>query len=236
MNNNDYIDSYKDEKQILSDYYKFRDKNGVVKELVGIINPLKIDNRQLFAPIDNQGNAPHCAGYSAASIVESLYWKHTGKLLQLDSHQVYAAAKLADGEIYQEGTYLEHALNAVIDLCKSRDDFDFMKDAKVGLCYSDGGQNTVNTVKFLVHKFGIIQAGFAIDEGWYDVTNANYKIRPRGRELGGHAVNICGYNSEGFYIANQWSTSFGAKGFAIMDYGTFLKQFMYGAYIYGVTC
>ena len=53
MNNKDFIDAYKSEEKIISDYYKFKDKNGNVFDITGIVNPLQIDNRQLMAPTDN---------------------------------------------------------------------------------------------------------------------------------------------------------------------------------------
>ena len=45
--------------------------------------------------------------------------------------------------------------------------------------------------------------------------------------LGGHAVNICGYDQIGFYIANQWGKNWGAKGFAIMPYDLFKIKLKY---------
>lgn len=234
MNNGDYIKAYGGEDAIIADYYKFRDVLGVKRDITGVVNPLKIDNRQEFAPIDDQGESPHCAGYSAASVVESLYWKLTGTPIQLDAHQVYAAAKTADGEPNAEGTYLEHAMNAVLKLCAADQRFSFLDGAKVGLLFNDGTDATVEGVRHLVHRYSIIQAGFCIDEGWYDVTDANYEIKKRGMSLGGHAVNIVGYDSESFFIANQWSKGFGSKGFAIMRNELFLKELMYCAYIDGV--
>lgn len=40
--------------------------------------------------------------------------------------------------------------------------------------------------------------------------------------MGGHAVDICGFDIEGFYILNQWG-NWGAKGYAIIPYDLFLK-------------
>jgi len=131
-----------------------------------------------------------------------------------------------------DGTYLEAACNAVLQLCKKDYEFNFLSNAKVGIFYNDGTQNTIENVKNLIHRFDFLQVGFNIDEGWYDCTNRMYSLRARGRSLGGHAVNLCGYDAEGFYILNQWSTNFGAKGYAIIPYDLFLKQFMYGAYIF----
>ena len=230
MDNKDFINAYKSEDKILTDYYKIS-TNGKKIELDRIVCPLKVDNRQLMSPTDNQKDTPHCAGYSAATLVESTYWKHTGKLLQLDSHQVYALSKQLDGQTYMEGTYLEAALNAVLKLCRNDDKFSFLKDAKIETFFNDKTDKTIWNAKHLIHKHDFLQVGFNIDEGWYDCSQVNYVLKARGRNLGGHAVNLCGYDSEGFYILNQWGTSFGSKGYVIMPYDLFLKQFMYGAYL-----
>ena len=231
MTNNDYINAYKSEEKIISDYYKLL-KNEKLVDVVDIINPLVIDNRQLMSPTDNQKDTPHCAGYSAATLIESIYWKRTGKLLQLDSHQVYALAKQLDGNIYSEGTYLEAALKAVLTLCNKDNRFDFLKNANIGIFYNDKTNNTIEKTKQLIHKYDFLQVGFQIDEGWYNCTKLNYILKAYGNICGGHAVNICGYDETGFYILNQWGTSFGALGFCIIPYDLFLEQFMYGAYIY----
>ena len=234
MTNIDFINAYKDNTTILADYYKYS-KNGIIMDLNGIINPLTIDNRQLMSPTDNQTVTPHCAGYSAATLVESIFWKRAGKLKQLDAHQVYALAKQLDGQLNSEGTYLEAALNAVLQLCKNDKDFNFLSTAKIGTYFNQNSTTSVEIVKQLIHKYDFLQIGFKIDEGWYDCNNQQYILHERGQCLGGHAVNICGYDKDGFYILNQWGNKFGSKGYAIMPYELFLKQFMYCAYLYNYT-
>ena len=106
---NEYlINTYKGEDKIISDYYKMK-KDGVLVDVVGIVNPARIDNRQLMSPTDNQGEYSACAGFSAATLIESIYWKRTGVLKQLDSLQVYQLAKLTDSSRNESGTYLEFA-------------------------------------------------------------------------------------------------------------------------------
>lgn len=227
MTNQDFIDAYEKDDKIISDYYRWKNSNGKTVELTGIINPLRIDNRQLMSPTDNQTTTPHCAAYSAATLAESIYWKRTGILKQIDSHQVYALAKKLDGEVKEEGTYLEYALKAAIQLGA----FENPQDVKIGLFYNDKTDNTIETTKFLIHKYDFLQVGFRIDEGWYDVTNNNYFITPRGRGLGGHAVNLVGYDTDGVYVLNQWGTKWGANGYAIMKWDVYLQQLMYGAYV-----
>lgn len=90
-------------------------------------------------------------------------------------------------------------------------------------------------MKHLIHKYDFLQVGFYIDEGWYDCNEKNYVLKQKGNSIGGHAINLCGFDNEGFYVLNQWTKNWGAKGYAIMPYDLFLKQFMYGAYIYNYT-
>ena len=227
ITNKDFIDAYKGDDKILSDYYTWKKSDGKTVVLDGIVNPLKIDNRQLMSPTDNQAATPHCAAYSAATLAESIYWKRTGILKQFDSHQVYALAKQIDGQMYEEGTYLEYALRAAIKLGA----FQNAQTVKVGLFYNDKTQNTIDMTKFLIHKYDFLQVGFLIDEGWYDVSKDSYIIHSRGISLGGHAVNLAGYDSQGVYVLNQWGIEWGASGYAIMPWDLYLRELMYGAYV-----
>jgi hypothetical protein len=130
-----------------------------------------------------------------------------------------------------EGTYLEESLKSVIQLCKDVPDFEFMVDAKIGTYFNEKDENTIETTKFLIHRHDIIQAGFSITSGWYDCNERNVVIEHRDDNIGGHAVNLCGYDGEYVYILNQWGTSFGAKGFALMKWEDYLKELMYVAYL-----
>ena len=224
--NEELIKKYQNDQVIIKTYYE--DPSGI--NIDGIVNPLKIDNRQLVSPTDNQGVYPACAGYSACTLVESLYWKSTGRLIQLDSKQVYAKAKQLDGEIDMNGTYLETALRAALDLC----DFNMLSNARVSTFGNGRNKNTVETTKFLLHKYDFLQVGFLIDEAWYSCSRENYVIGKGGRSLGGHAVLLCGYDQTGVFVNNQWGVSWGAKGFAVMPWDLYLQELMYGAYLENV--
>ena len=126
------INTYKEDTKIISDFYKYKDSKGDIINIDGIINPLKIDNRQLMSPTDNQRNFSACAGFSAATYIESLLWKQTGKLKQLDSLQVYQLAKQIDGMRSEDGSTLECSLKAVMKLCEGIKEFDFLKNMKIG--------------------------------------------------------------------------------------------------------
>lgn len=227
--NEELIKKYKNDTVLDREYYRAKDASGNLITLDGIVNPLRIDNRQLMAPTDDQGDIPGCAGWSACTLIESEYWKETGTIIQLDAAHVYAKAKMMDGAPNMDGTYLEYSISAALELCGN----DFIQKRKVGLFYPYGknDQRTIELTKFLIHKYDFLQAGFRIDEGWYECNNENYVIKRGGYPLGGHAVNIVGYFPEGFIIQNQWQKSWGSKGFGIMPYDLFQEQFMYGAYL-----
>lgn len=72
-------------------------------------------------------------------MAESIYWKRTGKLKQLDSHQIYALAKQLDGDIKGEGTYLECALEAAMKLCAFENN-----DVEVGMFFNTKSEETVS--------------------------------------------------------------------------------------------
>lgn len=224
--NLELIERYKNDRVLDRQFYEIDGKDGSKVVLDGIVNPLKIDNRQLVSPMDDQGNVPGCAGWSACTLMESEYWKQTGKLVQLDAKHVYAKAKTLDGQPSEDGTYLECSLSAALELCGN----DFIGKRKVKTFHRQGN-DTIEMVKFLIHKYDFVQVGFNIDEGWYRCTNQDYVLRKYGRSYGGHAVLMVGFDTQGFYICNQWGTGWGAKGFAIIPYDLFLEEFMYGAYL-----
>lgn len=109
-----YIEKYKDFDKIIKTYYQAKDKLGRIVNVDGIVNPLKIDNRQLASVTDNQGQTPHCAAYSICNWAEAILWKRTGRLINLNADQVYAKAKELDGSPNSDGTWLEYAIKAAV--------------------------------------------------------------------------------------------------------------------------
>jgi len=51
--NESLIEKYKDFDKIISTPYQAKDANGKLFDITGIVNPLKIDNRQQWSVIDN---------------------------------------------------------------------------------------------------------------------------------------------------------------------------------------
>ena len=62
---------------------------------------------------------------------------------------------MLDGSPDSDGTYLECAIKAAFLL----GGFD-VKDLKVNFLYNDGTSATIERLKFLVHKYDFVHAGF----------------------------------------------------------------------------
>ena len=225
-----YIEKYKDFDKIIKTYYQAKDNAGKLINIDGIVTPLKIDNRQYFSVIDDQSTTPHCAGYSVCGVIESLIWKRTGKLINLNADQVYAKAKTLDGSPDDNGTYLEYAYKAALELGGLGK---YASNIKLGFIYNAYSKDDLKQViKRYLHKYEFLEAGFSITQGWYDAgKNSDYKIKHYGANYGGHAVVIVGADEECAYIANSWSKDWCAKGFAQMTWDVFKQEFMYACYL-----
>ena len=224
-----YIEKYKDFDKIIKTYYQAKDNLGRTVNIDGIVNPLKIDNRQLASVTDNQWQTPHCAAYSICNWAEAILWKRTGKLINLNADQVYAKAKELDGSPNSDGTWLEYAIRAAVQLGGFQ-----TSSMNVKFFQNEGTQTTVEMLKFLIHKYDFLHAGFEINSGWYQATEADPIIKKTSTSLGGHAVLLVGYDQTGAYIQNSWGKGWGSKGFAILPWNQVLDQLMYVCYLTGL--
>ena len=227
MANAEYIEKYGNQDEIIKTWFQVKDGRGKTVNVDGVVNPLKIDNRQLASPTDQQGSTPHCAAYSICGLVEAINWKRTGKICNLNADQVYAHAKLIEGDLKGEGTYLECAIQAALKL----GGFVNSKNVKTGFVHNDGTDNTVETVKYLLHKYDFLHVGFGITTGWYSCANDNPIIKHTQIDIGGHAVLLVGYDQLGAYVQNSWGKEWGSNGFGVLPWDIFKQEFMYGCYL-----
>ena len=222
------IEKYKDFDKIIATNFSMKDSTGKDILLDGIVVPLKIDNRQQCSMTDDQGNTSQCAAYSICNIIEALIWKKTGKLVNLNPEQVYAKAKQLDKEVSTDGTYLECAIKAAIDLSGFGKQ---SKDIKIGFVYNRHDDQTVFCIKRLLHKYSFLHMGFLIDDAWYCASNDKYIINRGNIEQGAHAIVACGYDLDYLYIQNSWSKRWGSLGFAMIPWNIVKDKFLYCCYI-----
>lgn len=196
----------------------------------GIVNPLKIDNRQICSPTDNQYTTPYCSAFSAAQYFESLYWRETGKLIQLDAEAIYKKAKTIDGlPEGSSGTTLSAAINAAIELCG----WDLNKFRAATFFRKSLSENELKEqIKFRIHKHAFMLTGFDITNGWYVCSRlTGYKTKSFGNTIGSHCVLGCGYDETGFYVQNSWGKNWGDSGFGIVPWKYFWHEFNYCAWV-----
>lgn len=224
------IEKYKNSCKVDAVYYKAKNKDGEEIVLDGIINPLKIDNRQITSMTTNQLDEPWCAAFSACEVAESIYWKRTGRLVQIDRGLVYAKAKEIDGCLDNDGVYPETALKAALKL-GSFQNADEIKINGFQAWPRPVNDKDISKIKHLIHKYDFLIGGFMIDEGWNECDKVNWELHSKGSSLGAHAVTICYYDTKGVGLLNHWGIKWGAKGFARMPWDVFKKQFIYCSYV-----
>lgn len=183
--------------------------------------PRKIDSRDMLLTSSNQGQTPHCVGYSTAGYCEFIHWKTHHYPEQMDGDAVYAEAKKMDGSPNVNGTWPKFGVRAAINL---------------GLIQGNGKyvQKGRKNVKFALHQYGVCVAGFMITTEWNKVEKKSGLIVDMGNNAqnrGGHAVLLCGYDNTGVYIQNSWGTEWGLHGFGLLRWSQFDRQFMSGMVI-----
>lgn len=176
-------------------------------------------------PVEDQGSRPYCAAYSASSFAESVLWRKNGYRTEIDPVPLYAHAKTIDGDPSGDGTYLECALDALLE----------KKYFNRGLCKVNtfggpvlGFGSGLPSVKNAIHRYGCCIAGFNISGEWFSPAKGVVTGRDRS-SVGGHAVTLVGYDRDGVLVLNSWGAGYAHNGFVYLTNNAFERQFMYGA-------
>jgi len=183
--------------------------------------PRKIDSRDMLVKASNQGQTPHCVGYSTAGYCEYYHWKTEHYPKQLNGDAIYEIAKTLDRSPHVAGTWPKFGVKAAINL---------------GLIKGKGKYvpKSRNDVKFALHQYGVCIAGFMITDEWNKVEKRHGMISDFGNravQRGGHCVLICGYDDNGVFIQNSWGAEWGLHGFGLLKWKQFDRQFMNGMVI-----
>ena len=178
-------------------------------------------------PVDDQGQKPWCAAYSAANYAENLLWRKRGFHQEIDPAPLYKFAKSIDGDPEGDGTYLECTLKALLEYGHFDPNICKIKTIGGGLF---GNSSALQDVKYAIHRYGVIMAGFNITSEWYNPKEGVVRGY-EGTEQGGHAVLIVGYDEDGVIIQNSWGLDYAHNGFVYLTNHAFEKQFMYAAFL-----
>ena len=184
------------------------------------IAPKKIDFRDMCLESSNQGQSPHCTGYGTAGFIEVQNWRKRHYPEQVDGDAIYTETKRIDGHPNVQGSWVNFAVQAAINL-------------KLVEGRGEAIEPNMQDFKFAIHEFGVCISCFMITDDWNKVDSRGriFNSGDKAKQLGGHCVLGVGYDEEGVYIQNSWSTSWGLYGFALLGWEQFNKQFMNGMVI-----
>ena len=191
----------------------------LLKSPTNFVAPAKLDFRDMCIQTSNQLQTPHCAGYSTAGFIEVQNWRTLHYPEQINGDAIYDAAKKLDG-YPGDGTSLNCAAKGAINLGLINGSIEFI------------GRDS-QKVRFAIHENCVCIGAFGITNEWNNV-GRDGKIPNYGnaaKDIGGHAVLICGYDGEGIYIQNSWGVSWGLYGFCFLSWEQFEWQFDSGAII-----
>ena len=182
--------------------------------------PETLDLRDLVLQTEDQGSTSTCAAHAATSWAESINWRKTGKVENLDPYKVYDYAKTIDGYPNDCGTTLDAVL---ISLLHYR-----MISGNVTQIYCF---NSLSELKKVLHKYGPCLVAFDVSDLWMGHYGKLVLSGNPGNSQGGHAVTACGFTRAGLLIQNSWGTKWGRWGFGCISWDLVNQQFQYGAII-----
>ena len=158
----------------------------------------------------NQGQTPHCVGFSSAAIKQEKELRERISKV-FDGDWIYARCKELDGLPNMPGTYLRIAMKVLQKTgAKPKDGLE-----SEAIKYRIGGYAKVDDVSFeglkkAIYVNGILIAGFTgSNQGWQTAY-----IRPpkTGETTWGHAIALIGYNKDYIIGQNSWGENWGDKG------------------------
>lgn len=162
-------------------------------------------------PVLDQGNTNTCVTYALDTYLNwniNMSAKTRGRDNHVDRKSIYSVRTVPgdNGMTIKEGlSYIRnHGVKTDVGL------------VKIG---SYARVMSIVQLKYALVLNGPLVAGLMCHETYSD------EFWKDGTEMGGHAVSIVGYDTDGMIIRNSWGTSYGHDGYICMDYGDFNRFF-----------
>ncbi|MDF0522822.1 C1 family peptidase [Bradyrhizobium yuanmingense] len=185
--------------------------------------------------VRDQGSDSSCTGFSLAHVIDVLQFRELGpdSPKRVSPRMLYEMAKRNDewtGSAY-EGSSIRGAIkgfhrNGVCSEATAPDTpgikdwaltYEMAKEARetrLGAYFRL--QPDISDYHSAINEAGVIYASAQIHSNWD--TPQDGKIAPRGKNVGGHAFAIVGYNESGFWVLNSWGAAWGISGIAHWAY------------------
>lgn len=174
-----------------------------------------------FLNVKNQGNTPHCVGYSCSTIKEEKERKEQNYVI-FDGDWIYRECKKIDGIPSFPGTYFRSGLSVLKNKgAKPENEEEYEKYRIGGYIKVD---NNLEAIKRAMYEFGCVLIGVrGSNPGW-----RNYFVRPpyNNEVQWGHAIVGIGYNKDGIVFQNSWGKQFGDNGYGLLrkDYEPYIME------------
>lgn len=202
--------------------------------------PDKVDLREDWFVVKDQGSTGSCSGFSASSLMEYAFTKtkrlNAGETIA--PRPIWMAAKETDRYTDYPTTFIEQegtSLNAVLNILQrygcvreSVMPFASLYTQTVQQFYSQSAAlriasyynvgKTQSSWKQWLSKYGPLYVAINVDSSWMNASKQSGVLNQydTSQIYGGHAVLICGYDSKKdyFIFKNSWGTNWGDGGYA----------------------
>lgn len=217
-----------------------------VGALTAVPLPDAIDLRAPWWEIGDQGGTGSCVGWATGDGVMRYQLVKAGLLLE-DEHvsprYIWMGSKETDEFCARPETFIEQcgtSLKAAVQLCKQFGvvTTDLLPFELTDTLYA-GPENVfwaaaarrratsyfnigldLDRWKMALAQDSPVLAGLTVDRTWLDAAGAHGELATfdPGSAIGGHAVCVVGYDSDGWFIVrNSWGTDWGDEGFGYVS-------------------
>jgi hypothetical protein len=199
------------------------------------ITPIKLDLRNKFSDVYDQGKIGSCTANALCSIYEydttnfkgSRLFLYYNERLLLNETNVDNGAYLSDGifTLKTFGLCEEKDWPYIIENLFKRPTDDIYQKAKLNFVIEAFSiSNDITTIKYWLNKNEPIALGIAVYSNFMNFSSAksgNIGLPTNNdRFIGGHAVVLCGYDddTQRFILRNSWGSYWGDKGYFYLPY------------------
>jgi C1A family cysteine protease len=175
-------------------------------------------------PVLDQGNAPRCVAYAAATVKMVDEWRERKVWYAFDEDWLYGLCKQRDGKPDRPGTNLRVAFKIVQKegyvargmYVRARRQAGPVRTFRLQHYVKLG---SLQEIKEAVKLAGPVALGIRVDTGIYSPVKGVVP-KPSGKPFGGHAVVVNGWDDglRALRIKNSWGYDWGDRGFAWMPY------------------
>jgi C1A family cysteine protease len=234
-------------KNVHDPKYDTFDKLEVDEKSLPVVMPSKVDYSPQYPPPSDQGQLGTCVAFASAKVFDFYHLRRLNNKQFISARAVYAQAKASfeQGDRTDDGLNVSDGLGAISEYYVyeldypsfpdgSEKDFpSYLEIAPANIHHTDFLVQNILTVtasvsdmRKAIYQKGPLVIGLSWPNSWFNIGSDGLLPEPD-TSAGGHCVNIVGYddkiaNLDGTYgafnIINNWTTQWGAGGYAWLPY------------------